>query len=150
MQQFYKDYLERLQRLHEDAKATLEGLDAKSLDWKPGLAMNSLSVLVVHTAGAERFWIGDVAMRDPSNRKRDSEFQVAGLNPAELVSRLDVNLNYMQQVLEGLTLEDLEQPRITPDNRKVTLGWCLGHVLAHTANHVGHMQLTRQFLHMEG
>jgi hypothetical protein len=32
----------------------------------------------------------------------------------------------------------------------VTLGWCLAHVLAHTANHVGHMQLTRQFLHMEG
>lgn len=150
MQQFYTDYLERLQRLHEDAKATLEGLDAKLLDWKPGPEMNSLSVLVVHTAGAERFWIGDVAMRDPSDRKRESEFQVAGLNPAELASRLDVNLNYMRQVLEELTLEDLEQPRITPDNRKVTLGWCLAHVLAHTANHVGHMQLTRQFLHMEG
>jgi uncharacterized damage-inducible protein DinB len=150
MQQFYEDYLDRLERLHEDAKAALEGLDAKSLDWKPGPEMNSLSVLVVHTAGAERFWIGDVAMRDPSDRKRDSEFQAAGLNPADLASRLDTNLNYIRQVLEELTLEDLEQPRVTPDKRKVTLGWCLAHVLAHTANHVGHMQLTRQFLHMEG
>jgi uncharacterized damage-inducible protein DinB len=149
MQQFYRDYLERLQRLHEDAKATLEGWEIETLDWKPGPEMNSLCVLVVHTTGAERFWIGDVGMRDPSDRKRDSEFQAAGLNPVDLASRLDTNLNYIQQAFEELRIEDLEQPRITPDNRKVTLGWCLAHVLAHTANHVGHMQLTRQLLKRE-
>jgi uncharacterized damage-inducible protein DinB len=149
MQQFYIDYLERLQRLHEDAKATLEGLDADSLECKPGPDTNSLCVLVVHIAGAERFWIGDVAMNDPSDRKRDSEFQAAGLSPADLANLLDTSLSYIRQALEGLTLQDLEQPRTAPDNRKMTVGWCLAHVLAHTANHVGHMQLTRQFLTME-
>jgi len=146
MQQFYLDYLERLQRLHEDAKATLEGLEAGSLDRKPGVNTNSLSVLVVHMAGSERFWIGDIAMNDPSDRNRDREFQAAGLSPEDLVNRLDTSLSYIRQALEALTLQDLEQPRTAPDNRKVTVGWCLEQVLAHTANHVGHMQLTRQVL----
>jgi len=148
MHQFFADYLERLVRLHEDAKSTLEGLDEDLLESKPGLDTNSLCVLVVHIAGAERFWIGDIAMNDPSNRNRDSEFQACGHNIAELVDHLDTSLRYIQHALERLTLQDLEQPRIRPDERKVTVGWCLAHVLAHTATHVGHMQLTRQYLAM--
>ena len=149
MQQFYVDYFERLERLHDDAKEALHGFEDEQLSHTPGKDMNSLSVLAVHTAGAERFWIGDVAMSDPSNRKRDSEFQVSGLGMAELAQKLDLSLAYIQRALESLTLEALEKPRTTPDGRKVTVGWCLEHVLAHTATHVGHMQLTRQFLELE-
>ena len=150
MQQFYLDYLERLHRLHEDAKAALAGLDTTALERKPGPDMNSLSVLVVHIAGAERFWIGDVAMKDSSNRNRESEFQATGLSSEDLVNRLDASLSYIRLALEGLTLHDLEQPRTAPDTREVTLGWCLAHTLSHTASHVGQMQLTRQFLAMGG
>jgi uncharacterized damage-inducible protein DinB len=150
MQQFYLDYLERLQRLHEDAKSALTGLDARALERKPGPDMNSLSVLVVHIAGAERFWIGDVAMNDPSNRDRESEFQAVGLNSDELAQRLDASLSYIRQGLEGLALPDLEQARTAPDSRQVTVGWCLEHTLAHTATHIGQMQLTRQFLALKG
>jgi uncharacterized damage-inducible protein DinB len=146
MRQFYNDYLERLQRLHDDAKAALEGLDVQSLESIPLAGANSLSVLVVHTTGAERFWIGDVAMKDPSNRNRDSEFLAAGLSREDLVKRLDASLSYIRQAVEGLSLEDLEQPRFTPDKREVTVGWCLAHTLSHTATHVGHMQVTRQLL----
>jgi uncharacterized damage-inducible protein DinB len=146
MRQFCIDYLERLQRLHEDAKAALEGLDAGSLECKPAPDTNSLCVLVVHTVGAERFWIGDVAMDDPSDRKRNGEFQATGLSSIELKKRLDASLDYIRQALEDLSLQDLEKVRTTPEKRKVTVGWCLAHVLAHTANHVGHMQLTRQFI----
>jgi uncharacterized damage-inducible protein DinB len=149
MEQFYVDFLERLQRLHEDAKATLEGLDTDALECTPGQDMNSLCVLVVHTVGAERFWIGDVAMNDPSDRNRDREFQACGLSPADLANRLDASLSYIRQALEGLTLQALDQPRTTPDNRRVTVGWCLVHSLVHTANHVGHMQLTRQLMPAE-
>jgi len=65
MQQFHRDYLERLQRQHDDAKAALEGFETQSLELNPVADANSLSVLVVHIVGAERFWIGDVAMQDP-------------------------------------------------------------------------------------
>jgi uncharacterized damage-inducible protein DinB len=150
MHQFYLDYLERLQRLHEDAKATLPELDTGALERKPGPDMNSLSVLVVHITGAERFWIGDVAMNDPSDRNRESEFQATGLRPEQLVDRLDASLRYIQRALEGFALTDLEQARTAPDNRQVTVGWCLAHTLSHTASHVGQMQLTRQFLALEG
>jgi len=149
MEQFYTNYLERLQRLHDDAKAAIEGMSVQSLEYQPVSDANSLSVLVVHIAGAERFWIGDVAIKDPSNRNRDSEFRAAGLSATDLANRLDANLSYIQQALESLSLQDLEQPRNTPDNRRVTVGWCLAHTLAHTANHVGHMQLTRQLISKE-
>jgi uncharacterized damage-inducible protein DinB len=149
MQQFYLDYLERLHRLHEDAKATFPGLDPAALERTPGTDMNSLSVLAVHISGAERFWIGNVAMNDSSDRNREREFQSAGLSSEELADRLDASLSYIRQALEHLTLQDLEQPRTAPDSRMVTVGWCLAHTLSHTATHVGQMQLTRQFLAME-
>jgi uncharacterized damage-inducible protein DinB len=149
MQQFFVDYFERLERLHEDAKKTLIGLKAGQLTHAPGKDMNSLSVLAVHTAAAERFWIGDVALSDPSYRNRESEFQVTKLDMAELAEKLDHSLVYIRRGLESLTLEELGQTRTTPDGQKVTVGWCLEHVLAHTATHVGHMQLTRQFLELE-
>jgi uncharacterized damage-inducible protein DinB len=146
VERFYADYFERLKRLHEDAISTLDGLDDDSLVGEPGQDMNSLSVLAVHIAGAERFWIGDVAMSESSNRNREGEFQISGLSLEELIERLGASLDYIQRSLESLTLSDLEKPRLTPENRKVSIGWCLAHALAHTAIHVGHMQLTRQLL----
>jgi hypothetical protein len=59
MEQFLTDYLERLQSLHEDMKETIKELPQAALDWVTGPGMNSLCVLIVHTAGAERYWIGD-------------------------------------------------------------------------------------------
>ena len=146
MLQFYKDYFERLQHLHEEAKQALDGLEGEKLSRKPGPEMNSLCVLGTHIAGAERFWIGDVAMNDPSQRNRDNEFQAICHNTLEMTGRLDDSLSYIQRALDNLTLEELEKPRTTPDGRHVTVGWCLSHVLSHTALHVGHMQLTRQLL----
>jgi len=61
-----EDYLERLQALHESIESAIEGLPQAALDWVPGPDMNSFAVLVTHVAGAERYWIGDVAGRDPS------------------------------------------------------------------------------------
>jgi len=62
---------------------------------------------------------------------------------------LDASLSYIREALENLTLQDLESPRTTPDKREVDSWLVSAHILAHTANHVGHMQLTRQFLTTE-
>jgi hypothetical protein len=151
MEPFFTDYLERLQRLHDDAKATLEGLPNWALDWLPGSDMNSLCVLAVHVTGAEQYWIGDVVARAPSNRDRASEFRTQGLVSATLLKRLDDSLVYVRGVLNGLSLRDLEAERISPrDGRRVTVGWSLAHTLSHTAVHVGHMQVTRQVWEQQG
>ena len=145
MQPFFQDYLDRLQELHADIVGAIEGLPEAALDWVPGLGMNSLGVLAVHVAGAERYWIGDVAAGDPSGRDRGAEFRAQGLDAATLKGRLADALAYARSVLEGLSLGDLEEPRISPrDGRRFTVGWSLAHALEHTAIHVGHAQITRQ------
>jgi len=146
-----EDYLERLQALHADIERSIEGLPPRALDWVPGPDMNSLGVLGVHVAGAERYWIGDVAGRDPSGRDRASEFATRGLDAAALRVRLAEALAHSQAVLEGLTLPDLEATCVSPrDGRAFTGAWCLAHALEHTALHLGHMQLTRQLWDEQG
>ena len=145
MEQFLTDYLERLQSLHEDMKATIKELPQAALDWVPGPGMNSLCVLIVHTVGAERYWIGDVACQEPSDRNRETEFEVRDLAADQLADRLDQGLVYVRKAAENLQLANLQEIRISPrDNREFTAGWALAHALEHTALHLGHAQLTRQ------
>ncbi|MGH8629266.1 MAG: DinB family protein [Burkholderiales bacterium] len=139
------DYLDRLQALHADMHRALDGLSQDALDWSPGPDMNSLAVLAVHTVGAQRYWIGDVAGRDPLGRDRAAEFRAGGLDATALIARLDAALAHSRTMLEGLTLSELEALRPASGyGREVTVAWALAHALAHTAVHVGHMQIVRQ------
>jgi uncharacterized damage-inducible protein DinB len=139
------DYLNRLEELHADVCRTLEGLPVEALDWSPGPDMNSLAVLSAHTAGALRYWMGDVIGQAPSDRDRAAEFRTKDLDAAALIARLEAAFAYSRGVLEKLALSDLESKRISPRNgREYGVAWSLAHALAHTANHLGHMQILRQ------
>ena len=72
MQTFFEDYLNILQACHTDILKALDGLSPDALDWISGPEMNSISVMVFHLTGAERYWIGDVAAQEPSDRDRAS------------------------------------------------------------------------------
>ena len=151
MHPFFEAYLDRLQELHADMLRALDGLPVAALDWVPGPDMNSIAILVVHTAGAERYWVGDVVARDSSGRDRSAEFQTQGLDTATLKKRLDDALAHTRGVLEGLTLQDLPVVRISPrDGREYTVAWALVHALEHTAMHVGHIQIMRQLWEQRG
>ncbi len=145
MSPFYEEFFDRISEMFRDIEKAITGIPVEGLDWSPAPDMNSLNVLVVHTAGSSRYWIGDVAGNDPSGRDRDSEFVVSGLDEAALKKRLAETLSYIKEVLETLTLDDLKIERISPKNeRTFTVGWALLHALEHTAIHVGHMQIMRQ------
>ncbi|HJW84787.1 MAG TPA: DinB family protein [Anaerolineae bacterium] len=145
MMPMLQDYFDRLLFLHVDLRRAIEGLPPDALDWSPGPQINSIAVLAVHTAGAERYWIGDVIGQDPSGRVREAEFQARGLAAAELIARLDAALSHSQSVIDRLTLADLDMKRTSPrDRREVSVAWALTHTLEHTAIHLGHMQLMRQ------
>jgi hypothetical protein len=145
MEQFFIDYLERLQTLHHDFIATFEGLPAEALDWIPGADMNSFCILVVHTTGSARFWIGDVALGDPSNRDRASEFRAKGLSAEELKARFASLEDYVRGGLERLTVADLTVVHPIPSHKiQYSAGWGLLHALEHTGIHLGHAQITRQ------
>lgn len=138
-------YVDRLEALHKDVNSTIADLPVETLNWSPGPEMNSLAVLAAHTAGAERYWIGDVIARDDSRRDRASEFRTQAESATTLIARLDAALANSRIVLERLTLADLSEQRFAPRaGHEVTVAWALAHALEHTASHLGHMQVTRQ------
>ncbi|MCB0061563.1 MAG: DinB family protein [Caldilineaceae bacterium] len=142
MQLYFQDYLERLSTLHHDMLSVLERLPQAALDWKPAPAMNSIAVLVAHTAGAESYWIGDMTVRGSSTRVRATEFEVVNLDHARLKALLDQALADAQATLAQLSVEQLTEKRHSAaQNSDFTIGWCLLHALEHTATHVGHVQL---------
>lgn len=144
MEPIFADYLERLQGLHKDFIAAFDGLPAEALDWVPGADMNSLCVLVVHTTGATRYWIG-VALDEIPERDRAAEFRAHGLSADELRARFAIVEDDTRQALERLTLADLTGLRTIPQRTwQVTANWALLHALEHVGLHLGHAQITRQ------
>lgn len=145
-------FYEVLQGLHEDCKAAFNDLTQEELDHAPGEGMNSLAVLAAHMAGSGAFWISDVVMGQPTGRDRPSEFVTVGVSASDLVDRLDRSLSTIGQAFEGLAVEQLSELRTAPGwEKEFTVAWAIGHVLEHTALHLGHMQVTRQLLeHRQG
>ncbi len=147
---FFADYQERLDNLRHGLYLEIKDLPAEALDWVPGIEMNSVVVLLAHTAGSLRYWIGDVALRDPSGRVRESEFQTQGLPGTELLHRLDIVFDYLSSVLPRLHWDDLAQERRIGEDRVVSCAWALLHALEHGYLHLGHIQLTCQLLKQSG
>ncbi len=146
MSNFFDDLHNRFYEIHSDLVKAVDGLPEAALDWVPGAEMNSINVLVVHLIGAEKFWIGAVALGEPTDRVRDEEFKARGLSAEELKQRLAAADEYVRQALPRFTLADLETVRKSPRNENTfTVGWCLLHALEHSALHLGHIQLTRQW-----
>ena len=149
MNKLFEDYLDRLDDTHEECKLAIDGLSRDALDWTPSPRMNSIGVLIIHLIGAERYWFGDVVMKEPSGRNRDQEFQSHGLDSLELTRRLDDALAYIQSSLDTLSHKDLTETRISPrDGEEFTIGWSMFHVLKHNALHLGHIEVTRHIWEM--
>ena len=149
MQTYFENYLQNLKELHTDMINAFQELPPAALDWSPVKDMNSISVLIVHTVGAQRFLIGEIVAGDTLNRDRDAEFKVSGLDVAALKNHLNESFEYIRSVLNGLTADDLTSPRDFR-GRDTTVSWVLGHALKHTATHLGHIQVTRQFWELYG
>jgi len=145
MHKFYRAMLDEYAVLHGEIVKALDELPAEALDWVPGPEMNSLSVLVVHLTGSERYWIGDVARGDPSGRDREAEFRVKGMTAGALKKRVADVDDYEAAAFETMRVSDLEEMRVAPGSgREVTVAWALLHPLQHTGQHVGHIELLKQ------
>ena len=145
MHEFFESYYDRLQTLHREVSEVIADLPKEALDWEPAPSMNSLTVLVVHLSGAERYWIGDVAGQDPSGRIRSEEFETRGWGTAELQERLKRTLAHSYAVLQQLSLQDLDASRYSSrDDKTYSVAWALAHALEHTALHLGHIQIGRE------
>jgi uncharacterized damage-inducible protein DinB len=144
MHKFFRAMLDEYEALHAEIVKAIDELPAEALDWVPGSDMNSLSVLVVHLTGAERYWIGDVAKGDPSGRDREAEFRVKGMTAEALKQRVAAMDQYEAAAFETMQLSDLEEMRPARGGQEVTVAHALLHPLQHTGQHVGHIELLKQ------
>ncbi|MDI6754132.1 MAG: DUF664 domain-containing protein [Thermodesulfobacteriota bacterium] len=143
-----ENYLSFLDDLRSQVKSLLEGLPKEALDWRPidgqgEMATNSLTVMAIHLAGSEAFWMKEIIGGQSIHRDRDAEFVVKGLGFPELIAKLETAAKETPAILSSLTPAQLEETRKFRD-RIVTVRWAILHVIEHFAMHVGHMQLTRQ------
>jgi uncharacterized damage-inducible protein DinB len=141
-------YLTTLNELQDQIKSLLEGLPQEALDWRPiqgegELATNSLAAVVTHLAGSETYFMKEIIGRQPIQRDREAEFVTRGVNVSALKTRLEAATKSAEEVLSPMTEGQLDAGRKFRD-RQVTVRWSILHVIEHTAQHVGHMQLTRQ------
>jgi hypothetical protein len=138
---FRKRFDYELDRLLE----TIAGLDDDAVNWKPDApGTNSILVLVTHALGsAEDHVVGKAAGKAVA-RNRDAEFTATGA-AAQLSSRASEVRHRIAEALAGLEgrLDEERDPPLRQWSGRGTVRDRLVHSIAHTAEHVGHAQLTR-------
>ncbi|OFX27473.1 MAG: hypothetical protein A2Z07_11315 [Armatimonadetes bacterium RBG_16_67_12] len=72
----------------------------------PGLR-NTIGILLKHIAGAERYWIGEVAGGRAAQRNRDAEFEPAPVRKDEALAETERVAALSSEVLDRLTRDDL-------------------------------------------
>ncbi len=137
-------YIERLRDRRAEILKAMEGLDEAALDWTPlPGAANSLAVIAVHSLGAERNWIHGVVGQIKIERDRDAEFRARAQEAATLKAMYAAGALTSEQVLGGLTEQDLDAVRqVGPQTH--TVRWSILHILEHYSEHLAQMWLTRQ------
>jgi len=142
------NYLQRIEDLRGQVGELIGDLTEEALNWHPiegedEHATNSLAVLAAHIAGSEHFWIGEVVGNYPPTRDRDGEFATLASDTSQLLPLLEKTAAETQEVFSALSETDLDGTREVGD-RRVSVRWCILHVIDHTALHLGHMQITYQ------
>ena len=149
MDALFADVIRRLEDLHQDYYQYLEGLTKEDLDWSPGADMNSLCALAVHVTAAERYWIG-LAIDDVIKRDRPSEFRASGYGLDELKARFAANIAFYKRAFPSQShsrLGELVTAALFANRPfECSRAWALLHALDHTAEHLGHVGMTRQLL----
>lgn len=150
MEPIFAAVIKRVEEMHHQYLAYMDGLSTEELDWSPGAEMNSLCVLAVHVTAAERFWIG-LGIDDVSERNRTAEFLASGYELAALKALFAENVAFYEVAFK---LQDSSRLREAIDvshymerpSQEVTRGYALLRGLDHTAEHLGHAGMTRQLL----
>lgn len=141
--------LEELTALHRRLREAVAGLDRQALDWVPTHGANSIAVLVTHTVGSELDWL-HIACGRSSERDRDAEFRAKGRGSDELAALVERAERAAGELVRSAVGGGLETVRRSRNGREATAAYCLQHALAHTAEHVGQIELTRQLATARG
>jgi uncharacterized damage-inducible protein DinB len=134
-----------LTHLRESAIYKIEGLDHDQIRWEPAPTANSLGVIVVHLAYAERLWFRAICAGEEMDMTwRQHMFELPdGWSAGDAISFYQSEIAAADAVLDAAPSLDLPS---RGSLRTTTLRWAVVHMIEETARHVGHMDITRELL----
>jgi hypothetical protein len=144
-------YLTEINRLIDRLCSAIVGLSEGQLNWKPPLPDgNSIFVIATHTLGNVEAWVLGIACEQPIDRDRAAEFRSSGSSAEPIVKHAKDLSRRMQEALAALPEGALDTVRHASQShwgagvtRDVTVREALLHVIEHAANHLGHIEVTR-------
>jgi uncharacterized damage-inducible protein DinB len=143
--------LEFIERQRAKIFAVLENAPRDAWNWTPTKdETNSLYVIATHVIGSEHGWIFENLGRGAKTRNRSAEFvamaDIAAQGDALDALRAEYERvgNETRAVLSALTNDELSTTRVTQTHGEVGARWILLHVIQHSSEHLGQMELTRQ------
>jgi DinB superfamily len=152
-------YRQLLDEKYEEIAQLLDGLPNAALVWKPfeespwqGTS-NSLGFIVAHAISSTVYLLrqaeyvaGQLAWEAVDGDEGEEEFGPANYDLAYLQARVQRTQEYAQQMLDRISLADLEKSRSHPRNpqRMLRVRYAIGHAIEHLSQHIGHGQITRQ------
>ena len=117
--------------------------------WKvtPGIS-NSAGNLALHLLGNLNHFIGAVLGNTGYIRIREKEFSDKDIPRIVLLENIDALMPIIQTTLADLTSADLEKiyPFKMSDNKEMTTGYFLVHLVAHLDYHLGQINYHRRLL----
>jgi hypothetical protein len=140
----YADWIiEKVERII----ACLDGRSTEEINARPPVPeANSLLVLAVHTMANVEEATFKGLLGQEVNRDRDAEFVASGSSANETREQWDVLKERVRPALEGLSKEQLDQTYTHPRRGEMSGRELLLLTLTHACEHVGHAELTRDWI----
>ncbi len=136
------------QAIRKDLIAMIDLFTIEEMDYRPFSSSWSVREIFLHIAETEDFWIREVVQKQPPVTSEDltTNLPIKTLIKTRLMDSFELT----QQLLEGLTVEDLEQLIQLPDGAHFRLYDILWHVIEHEIHHRGELSLVLGLLGKEG
>ena len=137
--------------LVERILASADGLSAEQLDTAPWDDASTMFILATHAISATEWNLVEVLARQQVDRSRQAEFDSTAASfddpQALLNNRWSEAKATIRSALEGLDDSEWDGPHYHQFMDRNLSGYELvNRALAHTAEHVGHAEMTRQWL----
>ncbi len=139
------EYLHAIEDRRTKILNELETAPVEMWNWTPtDDETNSLFVLATHVIGSEHGWIYEILGQGELTRNRSAEFLAKGDSVEKLRAEYAKVGAETREVLDELDVRDLASTRYRESHGTITVRWILLHVIAHSSEHLGQMQLTKQ------
>ncbi|MHB8595244.1 MAG: DinB family protein [Ktedonobacteraceae bacterium] len=140
--------LRYLRKLNSTMLNAVRDLSADELNWWPPIPQcNSIYVLLYHAATATYWWL-NVVRGNIIERDRPTEFSSHGTF-AQIEEMFTSWLHAAEQIVPTLQTQDYETVHILSRGLYTTRDALL-HTIEHLSLHLGHIEITRQWLSFKG